>query len=60
MTHKQNAGTQHENNTKKPVEEPQDKRSDIKVSVTEELNGPEGPEPTRYGDWERKGRVSDF
>jgi hypothetical protein len=19
-----------------------------------------GPEPTRYGDWERKGRVSDF
>lgn len=25
-----------------------------------ELNGPRGPEPTRYGDWERKGRVSDF
>lgn len=22
--------------------------------------GPRGPEPTRYGDWERKGRVSDF
>lgn len=21
---------------------------------------PKGPEPTRYGDWERKGRVSDF
>jgi len=27
---------------------------------TNELNGPEGPEPTRYGDWERNGRVSDF
>jgi hypothetical protein len=25
-----------------------------------ELNGPAGPEPTRYGDWERKGIVSDF
>ena len=25
-----------------------------------ELGGPKGPEPTRYGDWERKGIVSDF
>lgn len=25
-----------------------------------ELNGPKGPEPTRYGDWEQKGRCSDF
>ena len=25
-----------------------------------ELGGPKGPEPTRYGDWERKGLVSDF
>jgi hypothetical protein len=24
---------------------------------TGERNGPKGPEPTRYGDWERKGRV---
>lgn len=28
--------------------------------VTGEINGPKGPEPTRYGDWERKGRVYDF
>lgn len=27
---------------------------------TGERDGPRGPEPTRYGDWERKGRVSDF
>jgi hypothetical protein len=26
----------------------------------EEVGGPKGPEPTRFGDWERKGRVSDF
>lgn len=25
-----------------------------------EFGGPSGPEPTRYGDWERNGRVSDF
>ena len=25
-----------------------------------ESGGPAGPEPTRYGDWERKGIASDF
>ncbi|HUG72211.1 MAG TPA: DUF1674 domain-containing protein [Steroidobacteraceae bacterium] len=25
-----------------------------------ELGGPVGPEPTRYGDWERRGRCIDF
>jgi len=25
-----------------------------------EHGGPEGPEPTRYGDWEKKGRCIDF
>lgn len=25
-----------------------------------ELGGPRGPEPTRYNDWEQKGRCSDF
>ena len=25
-----------------------------------EFGGPKGPEPTRYGDWERKGIASDF
>lgn len=28
--------------------------------VTGEKGGPKGPEPTRYGDWERKGRCIDF
>ncbi|KAJ9164293.1 hypothetical protein P3X46_023889 [Hevea brasiliensis] len=27
---------------------------------TGEIGGPRGPEPTRYGDWERNGRCSDF
>jgi hypothetical protein len=25
-----------------------------------EIGGPSGPEPTRYGDWEKKGRCIDF
>ncbi len=25
-----------------------------------EFQGPSGPEPTRYGDWENKGIASDF
>ncbi|WP_244457089.1 DUF1674 domain-containing protein [Roseomonas fluvialis] len=28
--------------------------------LPKEIGGPTGPEPTRFGDWERKGRVSDF
>ncbi|XP_051853179.1 succinate dehydrogenase assembly factor 4, mitochondrial [Antechinus flavipes] len=28
--------------------------------LTKEKGGPKGPEPTRYGDWERKGRCVDF
>ena len=27
---------------------------------TPESGGPAGPEPTRYGDWERGGRCIDF
>ena len=27
---------------------------------TGEQNGPAGPEPTRFGDWERKGIAVDF
>jgi len=36
-----------------------DKEQD-KKQLPPELGGPKGPEPTRYGDWERKGIVSDF
>uniref|UniRef100_A0AC35TTG8 Succinate dehydrogenase assembly factor 4, mitochondrial n=1 Tax=Rhabditophanes sp. KR3021 TaxID=114890 RepID=A0AC35TTG8_9BILA len=31
-----------------------------KNQTTGEIGGPSGPEPTRFGDWERKGRTSDF
>ena len=28
--------------------------------ITGERGGPKGQEPTEHGDWQRKGRVSDF
>ena len=30
------------------------------VSRKPEIGGPKGPEPTRYGDWEKNGRCVDF
>ncbi|NOJ39427.1 DUF1674 domain-containing protein [Bradyrhizobium australiense] len=30
------------------------------TTLQKEFQGPKGPEPTRYGDWERKGIASDF
>lgn len=44
-----------ESNAPKTAIEPTDKPTPIK-----EINGPKGLEPTRYGDWESKGRCYDF
>ena len=44
---------------KAEAQERRDKEQD-KNQLPPELGGPKGPEPTRYGDWERKGIVSDF
>ncbi|HEY5238756.1 MAG TPA: succinate dehydrogenase assembly factor 4 [Rhizomicrobium sp.] len=35
-------------------------RAQVMPELPRELGGPAGPEPTRYGDWERKGIASDF
>jgi hypothetical protein len=32
----------------------------LPATKPKEIGGPTGLEPTRYGDWERNGRVSDF
>ena len=32
----------------------------IKIISYKEIGGPKGKEPTRYGDWEKNGRCSDF
>lgn len=45
-----------DNETEKPTETNPSK-SAVKPR---EIGGPTGPEPTRFGDWERNGRCSDF
>ncbi|XP_048153578.1 succinate dehydrogenase assembly factor 4, mitochondrial isoform X1 [Corvus hawaiiensis] len=40
--------------------EPLEKFPDGINPTTKERGGPRGPEPTRFGDWERKGRCIDF
>jgi hypothetical protein len=34
--------------------------NDDHVEKQKEYGGPKGKEPTRYGDWEKKGRCIDF
>lgn len=34
--------------------------ADDQGAGTQEIGGPKGPEPTRYGDWEKAGRCIDF
>lgn len=35
-------------------------RRNAAADQPKEIGGPTGPEPTRYGDWEKKGIASDF
>ena len=44
-----------DNDAKQPV----DKQPDPD-DLPKEIGGPAGPEPTRFGDWEQKGRCTDF
>lgn len=36
------------------------RRTEAGLSLPKELGGRKGPEPTRFGDWEKDGIVSDF
>ena len=43
------------------VEDKEDKKTDTKLpKKKKEIGGADGPEPTRFGDWEKKGITSDF
>lgn len=46
---------------RRALEEAEARRRAAKpVDLPPELGGRDGPEPTRFGDWERKGLTSDF
>ncbi len=48
------------NDAKKPDDIQPEPVMDVKKNAGGEIGGPQGPEPTRYGDWERRGRCIDF
>ncbi|HVY66142.1 MAG TPA: DUF1674 domain-containing protein [Gammaproteobacteria bacterium] len=43
-----------------PPAEPAAAARPANLQPLREIGGPKGPEPTRYGDWERAGRCIDF
>jgi hypothetical protein len=46
---------------RRALEEAEARRAEAEaLAKTEEQGGPRGPEPTRFGDWERKGIAVDF
>ena len=45
--------------SRKFIKKESNKKNNLSQKI-KEIGGPKGPEPTRYGDWEVKGRVSDF
>ncbi|GAV66212.1 DUF1674 domain-containing protein [Cephalotus follicularis] len=53
-------GNNQNENNQKDQEDEESEDDDIVNKKTGEVGGPRGPEPTRYGDWERNGRCSDF
>jgi len=46
---------------KRALAEAEDRRKNAKaLEFPEELGGRDGPEPVRFGDWEKKGIAVDF
>ena len=45
---------------KRALAEAAERRKSVKPDLPVELGGRNGPEPVRYGDWEKKGLAIDF
>ncbi|HLJ65123.1 MAG TPA: DUF1674 domain-containing protein [Stellaceae bacterium] len=43
-----------------PPQKPADPPASSLPTPSKEMGGPAGPDPTRFGDWERNGRCTDF
>ncbi|GFP91302.1 succinate dehydrogenase assembly factor 4 mitochondrial [Phtheirospermum japonicum] len=58
---KEKIHSQIEDEKKQPSEDEEiDDGDESANKLTGEIGGPRGPEPTRYGDWEKNGRCYDF
>lgn len=52
--------TKNNENNNRAQDIPEREKETVDEKQAKEIGGPKGPEPTRYGDWERKGRCIDF
>ncbi|OMO88404.1 hypothetical protein CCACVL1_08408 [Corchorus capsularis] len=62
-SHEEKANEEKPESVKEKLEienEEEEEDGDHVNKETGEVGGPKGPEPTRYGDWERNGRCYDF
>ena len=55
-----NSEDQNKNKNKNNPKKSENKKQSLITSKSLEVGGPKGLEPTRYGDWEKNGRCSDF
>ncbi|WP_290541816.1 DUF1674 domain-containing protein [Aestuariivirga sp.] len=59
--HKTTAGKPLSPEARRALAEAEERRRTLpELKLPREVNGREGPEPTRFGDWEKKGITSDF
>ncbi len=58
--HTSSASKRYPRGTGEVVEAPAPPKKAEATGTSSETGGPSGPEPTRYGDWERDGRCVDF
>lgn len=60
MNSPSNIGRSTEAPADKPTPRFDEKKKETPPRGHREVGGPPGPEPTRYGDWEKGGRCIDF
>ncbi len=53
-------GRRRKDAAKRALAEAEARRENEAKTLPKEVGNRKGPEPTRYGDWEKKGIVSDF
>jgi len=54
------ASEQQAENSADPADSPAVAAAMTTAAAMREIGGPPGPEPTRFGDWEKAGRCIDF
>lgn len=59
MTDKMNPATS-SNDAKNSISQPDKTPEKAKPDASKEVGGRKGPDPTRFGDWEKNGRCIDF